>query len=282
MANIKSIIMKKILLLSVIVVFLLCKVNAQCSPNSMFTALGLPGVYPPELAIPGVPMIGISDGIVGSPYSQTLTLVVLEDTTMDIASFLPVTVVSAMSLAGISTVMSLDVNHVTFDVSGLPNGLNYTCDQSGCQYVSGVDGCILINGTPTQGGNFTVPVSMTINAQIPAITDPILGTTIFAGMAIDLPSFTAVEYDLFIDGATTISEITQHNFLYPNPTSNEAKLSLGSISDVLVYNILGKEVLKVIDFKGELILSKNDLGKGMFYVMVKSENKSETIKLVIK
>ena len=78
----------------------------------------------------------------------------------------------------------------------LPNGLSYTCDQSGCQYVSGVDGCILINGTPTQAGNFAVPVSMTINAQIPAITDPFLGTTIFAGMAIDLPSFTAVEYDL--------------------------------------------------------------------------------------
>ena len=275
--------MKKILLLSVIVVFLLCKVNAQCSPNSMFTALGLPGVYPPELAIPGVPMIGISDGIVGSPYSQTLTLVVLEDTTMDIASFLPVTVVSAMSLAGISTVMSLDVNHVTFDVSDLPTGLNYTCDQSGCQYVSGVDGCILINGTPTQGGNFTVPVSMTINAQIPAITDPILGTTIFAGMAIDLPSFTAVEYDLFIDaGATAISEVVQNNSLYPNPTANEARLSLLSISDVIVYNILGKEVFKANDFKGELILSKNDLGKGMFYVMINSGSNSESIKLIIK
>ena len=274
--------MKKFLLLFAILLSFTHLVIAQCTPNSVFSSLGLPGVYPPELPISGVPMVGVSEGIVGSPYSQTLTLVVLEDTTMDIASFLPVTVVSAMSLAGISTVMSLDVNHVTFDVSGLPNGLSYTCDQSGCQYVSGVDGCVLINGTPTQGGNFTVPVSMIINAQIPAITDPILGTTIFAGMAIDLPSFTAVEYDLFIDGATTISEITQHNFLYPNPTSNEAKLSLGSISDVLVYNILGKEVLKVIDFKGELILSKNDLGKGMFYIMITSENKIETIKLIIK
>jgi hypothetical protein len=70
--------------------------------------------------------------------------------------------------------------------------------------------------------------------------------------------------------------------IYPNPTSNEAKLSLGSISDVLVYNILGKEVLKVIDFKGELILSKNDLGKGMFYIIITSKNKIETIKLIIK
>ena len=275
--------MKKFLLLFAILLSFTHLVIAQCTPNSLFSSLGLPGVYPPELPISGVPMVGVSEGIVGSPYSQTLTLVVLEDTTMDIASFLPVTVVSAMSLAGISTVMSLDVNHVTFDVSGLPNGLSYTCDQSGCQYVSGVDGCILINGTPTQGGNFTVPVSMTINAQIPAITDPILGTTIFAGMAIDLPSFTAVEYDLFIDaGATAISEVVQNNSLYPNPTANEARLSLLSISDVIVYNILGKEVFKANDFKGELILSKNDLGKGMFYVMINSGSNSESIKLIIK
>ena len=77
--------MKKLILLFTVIIFSFNNVNAQCSSNSLFTALGFPGVYPPELAIPGVPMVGISDGIVGSPYSQTLTLVVLEDTIMDIA-----------------------------------------------------------------------------------------------------------------------------------------------------------------------------------------------------
>jgi len=276
--------MKKILLLLAIIVFLLGKVNAQCSPDFSFTALGLPGVYPPELAIPGVQLpLGIADGSVGVLYAQTLTLVVLEDTTMDIASFLPTAVDSAMSLASISTVMSLDVNHVIFDVSSLPNGLNYTCDQSGCQYVPGVDGCILINGTPTQAGNFAVPVNMTINAQIPAITDPILGTTIFAGMAIDLPSFTAVEYDLFVEGSTATHEIDNYRSkVFPNPTSNQAILSLISFSDVVVYNILGKEVLIANNVKGDLLLSKNDIGKGVFYILVQSKNKKETIKLIIK
>ena len=274
--------MKKTLLLFTILLSFAHLVDAQCSPNSLFTTLGLPGVYPPEIPVSGVPMVGIFDGIVGSLYSQTLTLVVLEDTIIDVASFLPVTVASTMSLAGISTVMSLDVNYVAFDVSGLPNGLSYTCDQSGCQYVSGVDGCILINGNPTQSGNFAVPVSMTINAQIPAITDPFLGTTIFAGMAIVLPSFSVVEYDLFIDGSTVVSEITQHSFLYPNPTANEAMLCLYSVSDVVVYNVLGKEVFTSVSIEGNLVLSKADLGKGMFYIMITSENKTETIKLIIK
>ena len=124
--------MKKSLLLFAIFLSLTYLAKAQCTPNSLFSSLGLPGVYPPELAIPGVPMVGINDGALGSTYSQTLTLVVLEDTIMDIASFLPATVVSAMSLAGISTVMALDVNYVTFDVAGLPNGLSYTCDQNNC------------------------------------------------------------------------------------------------------------------------------------------------------
>jgi len=275
--------MKKYLLLFVIALSFANVVKAQCTPNSLFTALGLPGVYPPELAIPGIPMVGINDGVLGSAYSQILTLVVLEDTTMDVASFLPTTVVSTMSLAGISTVMSLDVNHVAFDVAGLPNGLSYTCDQSGCQYVSGVDGCILINGNPTQSGNFAVPVSMTINAQIPAITDPFLGTTIFAGMAIDLPSFSAVEYDLLVTGSTAINEVRNYSSkIFPNPTVNEAMLCLYSVSDVVVYNVLGKEVFKSVSIEGNLVLSKTDLGKGMFYIMITSEKKTETVKLIIK
>jgi len=275
--------MKKFLLIFAILLSFTHLVKAQCTPNSLFSSLGLLGVYPPEIPISGVPMVGISDGIVGGPYSQTLTLVVLEDTTMDIASFLPATVVSAMSLAGISTVMSLDINHVTFNVAGLPNGLSYTCDQSGCQYVSGVDGCILINGNPTQSGNFAVPVSMIINAQIPAITDPFLGTTIFAGMAIDFPSFSAVEYDLLVTGATAINEVDNFSSkIFPNPTANEAMLCLYSVSDVVVYNVLGKEVFTSISIEGNLVLSKADLGKGMFYVMITSENKTETIKLIIK
>ena len=275
--------MKKFLLIFAILLSFTHLVKAQCTPNSLFSSLGLLGVYPPEIPISGVPMTGMNDGIVGSAYSQTLTLVVLEDTTMDVASFLPATVVSTMSLAGISTVMSLDVNYIAFDVAGLPNGLSYTCDQSGCQYVSGVDGCILINGNPTQSGNFPVTVSMIINAQIPAITDPFLGTTIFAGMAIDLPFFSAVEYDLLVTGSTPINDVGDYSSkIFPNPTTNETKLSLHSMSDVVVYNVLGKEVFTSVSVKGIFVLSKADLGRGMFYIMLTSEKKTETIKLIIE
>jgi hypothetical protein len=34
--------------------------------------------------------------------------------------------------------------------------------------------------------------------------------------------------------------------------------------------------------ESELNISKNDFGKGMFYIVVESESKTETIKLIIK
>jgi hypothetical protein len=276
--------MKKLSLLFTVIIFSFNNVNAQCSPDFIFTSLSIPGVYPPAIQIPNVPLpLGIADGSVGVLYAQTLTLVVLEDTTMDVASFLPTAVVSTMSLAGISTVMSLDVNHVIYDISGLPNNLTYTCDINSCQYPSGVNGCIAISGTPIQSGTFPIDVNMTINVQIPAITIPVVGTVIYAGSGQDIPSFSAVAYDLLVKGATAINEVGNYRSkVFPNPTSNQAILSLITFSDVVVYNILGKEVLIANNVKGDLVLSKNDIGKGVFYISVQSKNKTETMKLIIK
>ena len=68
--------MKKIVLLLFITISLLLKVNGQCSPNSIFTSLAIPGVYPPAVQISNLPVplpLGIADGSVGISYNQTLT-----------------------------------------------------------------------------------------------------------------------------------------------------------------------------------------------------------------
>jgi len=280
----KTKLMKKLALLFTVIIFSFNNVNAQCSPDFIFTSLAIPGVYPPAVQIPNVPLpLGITDGSVGVSYTQTLTLVVLQDTTMDIASLLDPTIVTAINAAGISTIMSLDVNHVVYDVSGLPNGLSYTCDQSNCQYSSGVDGCILIDGTPTQGGTFPVPVNMTVNVQIPAITDPIFGTVILPSTAMDLPAFPAVEYDLLISGGTAINDFKSSDFiLFPNPTNNTTTLNLKTTADVKIYNVLGEVVSNYSSVKNTLNIKKSDIGIGMFYVSISTKNQKEIIKLIIK
>ena len=281
----KTQLMKKLALLFTVIIFSFSNVNAQCSPDFIFTSLAIPGVYPPAVQIPNVPLpLGIADGSVGVSYTQTLTLVVLQDTTMDIASFLDPAILTAINTAGIRTVMSLDVNHVVYDVSGLPNGLSYTCDQSGCQYSSGVDGCILIDGIPTQGGAFSVPVNMTVNVQIPAIPNPIPGLPpILPATAMDLPAFPAVEYDLLISGGTAVTDFRSSDFtLFPNPTSYNTTLNLKTTADVKIYNVLGEVVVNYSSVKNTLKIKKSDLGIGMFYVLISTKNQKEIIKLIIK
>ena len=69
--------MKK-LFISLTLLFFSITGFSQCSPDASFTSIGIPGVYPPTIQIPNLPLpLGIADGSLGSNYSQTLTLVVL-------------------------------------------------------------------------------------------------------------------------------------------------------------------------------------------------------------
>ena len=274
--------MRKILLtLSILLTFSFIG-NTQCTPNPIFTMSPIPGVYPPNIPVSGIPLVGISDGQVNVPYSQTLTLIVLEDTSLDVGFLLPTAVVTAMNLAGISTVMSVDVNHVTYDITGLPTNLSYVCDISSCQYPSGVDGCMQISGTPIQSGTFPIDVNMTINIQIPPITDPILGTTIFAGMAVDFPTFPGQQYDLFIDGSSSlVNRGIEEIKIYPNPTSDISILEFEGIKNIKIYDSLGRIIVTQKNVKSTLELSKEQLGTGLFIIEIGDENKIWKEKLII-
>ena len=256
-------------------------VFGQCTPNFIFTSLGIPGVYPPNIPIPNIPLTGITDGMVGSNYNETLTLIVLEDTSLDITTLVPA-LSPILSAAGINPVMSLNVNHVIFDVQGLPNGLNYTCDQSNCQYLSGVDGCIHLNGIPTQSGTFPVDVNMTINVQIPSITDPIFGTTLYAGGPIDIPSFTAIQYDLYIEGANLLSEYNREEIvIFPNPSNFKTVINLKDLSDIRIRDSLGRIVFEVEKANNRFTLFTDEIGAGIFFVEITNPEKQNVIKLIV-
>lgn len=273
--------MKRILLLSFFSVLSIFTSYSQCTPDFLYTSLGLPGVYPPSVQIPNIPIpTGIEDGSLGSNYNQSLTLVVLEDTTLDVGFLLPSAVVTAMNVAGISTVMTVDVNHVTFDVQGLPNGVNFQCDISNCQYPSSIDGCIKLNGTPNVAGTFSVPVNMTINIQIPAITDPLFGTVIFPATSLAIPSFAAQTYDLFISDATAIKNIDYLSQIYPNPSNDNLTIEVNSPKNLMIYNNLGQLVYSR-KIKNHININKSELGSGIFLVEILDNNFVEKHKLIL-
>jgi len=270
--------MRKILLTLSILLTFSSVGNTQCTPNPIFTFLGIPGIYPPN-----IPLSGISYGQENVPYNQTLTLVVLEDTSLDVGFLLPTSVVATMNYVGISTVMSVDVNHVTYDITGLPTNLSYVCDSSTCQYPSGAYGCMQISGTPNQSGTFPLDVNMTINIQIPIIPNPIPGTApIFAGMSVDFPTFPAQQYDLFIDGSSTIiNQEMEEIKIYPNPTSDIAILEFDGKKDIKVMDNLGRIILAQKNVNYTLKLSKDKLGTGLFIIEIEDENKIWIEKLII-
>ena len=251
--------------------------NGKCAPDAFFLASPVPGVYPPNIAVPGIPFFGLDDGQVSVQYNQDLTLIVLEDTTLDVGFLLPSSVVTAMNFAGISTTMTVDVNYVSFDVTGLPSGLMYACDIGNCEYPSSTNGCIGINGIPIQNGTFSINVNMIVNIQIPAIT------TLFSGMSVDLPSFAVQQYDLFIDGPSSSQlRFNQYN-LFPNPTSTYSKLHLEEEATINIYNVLGEKLKSYNNFQGNLYVSKLDLGVGMFYICInEGEDNMLVKKLIIK
>ena len=87
-----------------------------------------------------------------------------------------------------------------------------------------------MSGTPLQFGSYPVDVNMTINIQIPQIT------TLFSGMAVDLPTFTAQSYDLFIDQGSSVDE-NSNNYIFPNPSSKYLNFDLNTKSDIIIYNV---------------------------------------------
>lgn len=275
----KTLITLSILLSSLIVS------NAQCTPNPIFTMSPIPGVYPPNIPIPNIPLVGISDGQVNVPYSQTLTLIVLKDTTMDIGFLLNMidsAIIPLMNSFGISTIMTVDVNHVDYGITGLPSNLSYSCDSSACQYPSGANGCIQISGIPIQSGTFPIDVNMTINIQIPAITVPVIGTVLYPGSSQDIPSFPGQQYNLLITGSSGIQSLNKEIItIYPNPTSNIAILEMAGGKDIKVYDSLGRLIFTQNNIPFNLELSKEKLGSGIFIIEISDGNRIWNKKLII-
>jgi len=72
------------------------------------------------------------------------------------------------------------------------------------------------------------------------------------------------------------------NIIYPNPSTGRFTLELNEESDVILYNMLGQNVMSLKNVSGQQQLSLADKPKGLYFVQIKNSTGLETLKLIIQ
>ncbi len=170
---------------------------SQCTPDLTITQ---PGVYPDSAT-------GLVGGTVGVPYNQVMQVRTFYD--------------SLATIGTITTNFRLDYIEVT-NISGLPPGLSYACNPSNCQYQELSNGCLLISGTPTTAGSYTLVVDLIAYGNL----------TQLGNLAISQPF--VVDYYVINIGTTGVAEMLPSNKFdvlqnNPNPFDDKSSIYFNSV-----------------------------------------------------
>lgn len=264
---------KQLLLLSAVALIGAGSLSAQtCTPDAFAVMIGIPGVYPNP-----VQTSNLTAGAVGNAYTETITLITLADTTIDLSAQVgfPVPPVTA----------SVNYQEVT-GVTGLPAGLNYACNPANCQVPGDSSGCVSIYGTPTAGGTFTVGLTTGINISVP-VTVPVIG-----GQNITIP-VPGISWDLEISGGVGMTEMDRNGFSLaqnaPNPFSGSTNIVFSSskpaVMDLMVTDLTGR-VLAQSSHRasvGENVISfdASSFAPGVYMYRLSNGSASQMRKMVV-
>jgi hypothetical protein len=209
--------LKKLLSLFIISLFAVSSLQAQCTPDITLT---IPGVYPDSAT-------GLGDATQGVAYSQVI----------QVRTFL-----DSSASAGPFGTTNFRLDYIEIDgVTGLPNGLSYSCNPSSCQFQELSNGCVLISGTTTDPvGTYPITVDVTAHGNLTQ-----LGNIPFN------QSFSVSYYDINVNLNTGLAELLPKNKFgvtqnSPNPFGNKSQIFYNTPQPakltMKVFNILGKEV----------------------------------------
>jgi hypothetical protein len=145
--------MKRIATLSLFVIafvtFQAGMVNAQCPGCLIDLQCGV-GISPVE---PALCPVALPNGVQGQPYDENATF------------FMP------REFTDSGSGQSVTLNGITVtSVTGLPQGISFTCDQPGCAYTVTADpltqrGCVKMCGIPTVPGTYNIVIAVVANVS---------------------------------------------------------------------------------------------------------------------
>ena len=233
--------MKKRLLIIAIIVCNILQVNAQCSINASCTpTVGFCSTPSPSTALP--------NGIAVSAYSTVIQLSLGTSATFN---SIPITIINA-------TITS---------VSALPAGLTASINPVSGIVGGGSNACILISGTPTTAGVYTINVNTTLNTNLIAAYQVALQYYLTVTVSNNIPQYLAQSTLLVVA---------------PNPAKYELNVSAdfrnGKVS---VFDALGKLVIyqDVINTT-QTTLDIRHLEKGIYFIQANDGSRVMTKKFI--
>jgi hypothetical protein len=217
---------------------------AQCTPGANFSD-SLFGAWPDTTEnLPGA--------AVNVPYSTTLNFKV----PLNASDVNPL-------LTG--TIQNFVVNNVT----GLPAGLSYACNNSSCTFNGGSIGCAQISGTPTILGTYPVTIEVTGNINI--------------GFGVIIPApYTFSGYRIVV-GTAGITDVSVTDLtVSPNPVQDKLTVNgLKSADNVAIYAIDGSLLLSLDGSeKTSLDLDCRGLKTGVYLLKCTSDNTTKSIRFL--
>ena len=247
----------------------------MCEPNQMYADSAV-GVYPPPFS-ENRPDGGIpNEACINQPYEFTLTFKVPES----ISIFTLDSIVVAPSGA----------------VSGLPEGLSYSCNPPNCVFTPTEElGCVLVFGTPTNPAdvgetNLTVATTSYVN-----IVDPL--QIVFPDNTGTVPNADG-EYILVVNeegsaacNTTSTDDLLQTNIQVlnaPNPFSYFTNIQVDSrVSgefQLSVFDLTGKQLRQqdifLTEGENQIEFDGSDLANGMYLYSI-SQGEGQVINKMI-
>lgn len=201
----------------------------------------------------------LPDALAGSPYS-TYVLATVPDSTVvsgtDVAAMLiqefPPLALFITDIQGLSYPMGIE--SIEFTLGEMPMGISQTCTPSTCRFLSGFSGSMVLSGTPSEPGTYTIDVAsytrgaidisqLTSNLGIPGLP-----------VSFDLPqglhTLFDSEYELLVVGPNNISELDTAGLVSVFADRAGQKLTVnlpfgfhGEDTEVMVMDMSGKTVL---------------------------------------
>ncbi len=167
------------------------------------------------------------------------------------------------------------VSFVVTSVEGMPNGINFACNSTNCEYEGGDNGCANIFGTPTTPGVYDIVINIKATILISLVPGfpptPVDQDTEFTG------------YRIVVDGElnTQVLALDQLN-IYPNPFKNQLIIDNPDKQEyqLQIFSTTGQKVYETTINGDKATINTTTFSSGIYTAIFSNQNGNMQLKVI--